>query len=453
MKIRPLFFLLVGIMLAAVAACNSSNKSDESEKTQSTKEWIYEVMSSYYFWNEEVHGKVPTEGVEPSKYFGSLLVEEDSWSYITDNYASLAAEMISGTPVSMGFEPTLALYDQNKVMAIVTYVYPNSPAQREGLKRGDIIISINNELININNYDKVYTLSSYTAETADFDYVNNTLVPTGNKYNLTAEVVVSDPSIAHSIIQNNGKKIGYYAYTAFITGKKGEYIESMNNIFAHFKQEGIDELIVDLRYNAGGDVYAAQVLASLIAPETVANQEEKLIDLVFNDLYSQWLAEHKPEGTYYKYIPTHNNLNLDRAYFLTTDGSASASELTIIGLQPYMDVRIVGEPTYGKYTGMYVFADSKEEWAMLPVCMKYANADGYTDFVNGIPVDVAVEDDWLNFVELGSPKDNMIVAVLNDIDGGVILAQKKQNSFPTQHLAPPTRNPLRNNVFELRELN
>ncbi len=202
MKIRPLFFLLVGIMLAAVAACNSSNKSDESEKTQSTKEWIYEVMSSYYFWNEEVHGKVPTEGVEPSKYFGSLLVEEDSWSYITDNYVSLAAEMISGTPVSMGFEPTLALYDQNKVMAIVTYVYPNSPAQREGLKRGDIIISINNELININNYDKVYTLSSYTAETADFDYVNNTLVPTGNKYNLTAEVVVSDPSIAHSIIQN-----------------------------------------------------------------------------------------------------------------------------------------------------------------------------------------------------------------------------------------------------------
>ncbi len=226
-------------------------------------------------------------------------------------------------------------------------------------------------------------------------------------------------------VQNNGKKIGYYAYTAFITGKKGEYIESMNNIFAHFKQEGIDELIVDLRYNAGGDVYAAQVLASLIAPETVANQEEKLIDLVFNDLYSQWLAEHNPEGTYYKYIPTHNNLNLDRVYFLTTDGSASASELTIIGLQPYMDVRIVGEPTYGKYTGMYVFADSKEEWAMLPVCMKYANADGYTDFVNGIPVDVAVEDDWLNFVELGSPKDNMIVAVLNDIDGGVILAQKK----------------------------
>ena len=80
---------------------------------------------------------------------------------------------------------------------------------------------------------------------------------------------------------------------------------------------------------------------------------------------------------------------------MATWATASASELVITGLEPYMNVVHIGESTYGKYVGAYILPDDNEEWAMLPIVMKYANANGYTDFADGLTPDYEVYDDLI----------------------------------------------------------
>ena len=87
------------------------------------------------------------------------------------------------------------------------------------------------------------------------------------------------------------------------------------------------------------------------------------------------------------------SLGLDRAYFITTQATASASEALINGLKPYMDVYSIGGQTYGKPVGMYAFTDNDDEFVFLPVCFRVANANGNSDYYDGLPVDVEAEDD------------------------------------------------------------
>lgn len=411
---------------------------------------IYDIMSVYYLWNNNLPRYRRSEKRNPESYFESLLYTDDKWSFIFDDYEELDAEL-EGTPYSMGYSPQFHYYNgTSNVMILVEYVYPNSPAEAAGLKRGDIILEVNGKEMTPDNYydlyseeSATYTLGIYNAATNQFD--------DGEKISITATEVEADPTVYDTIIDVAGKKVGYLVYTQYINSEK--YISHIDEIFDKYIVSGVKDLILDLRYNGGGDVTAAQHLASNIVPTTVVEGKKVFTSFVYNDILTD-AYKGDDENFSVKFENTGHNANMENLYVLGTQGTASASELTTIGLMPYMNVTLIGENTYGKCTGMFVF-DKREQgcsglnnWAIAPITMKYANADGYTDFVDGLTPDYKVKDDLLSAYQFGDLNDPMLATAVSLISGDANpLSAKAAHIKPFQYIGRD-KSVLNNNLYK-----
>jgi len=447
------YFMAGSLLLSLMNACSNSDDELEpdyeqvpdeeqnpdegesttiDEETLATNKWIKENMEEVYYWNDQFPDIDYTQQSDPEEYFYDLLYDDDEFSWITDDYASLKSEY-DGDPVAMGYDPSFYTFSNasDQVFIVVNYVYPGSGAETAGLRRGNIILEIDGEEITTDNYYDLYSGSAYSVSLGQITVENNTyyIGESGTTLNLTSSIPDTEPIIHHEVIDTQGHKIGYLAYAEFLEGKDDKFLSSMDEVFGEFKSAGISDLIVDLRYNPGGDISAAAHLASEIAPAGVVSGEETLVNLKYNDTYQAYLEQHYPEELYYTFDKSvSTNLNLSKVYFLTTGGTASASELTITGLDPYMDVVQVGEATYGKFYGAYVLPDDDEKWAMLPIVMKYSNADGYSDFTDGLTPDYEGSDDLvvddadyndqlIYLYPLGNPADAMTKTAIEVILG------------------------------------
>jgi carboxyl-terminal processing protease len=477
MKKRLLHHVVTGsFILFAMSACNHNivdvpeeevaeeeeNEEEEvitiDQKTLATNKWIWENMEDYYYWNDELPDTTEVnykEESDPEEYFYKLLYGDDGWSWITDDYASLAEEYgitsrnnTKGIASGMGYDPTFYTFsDGLRVFIVVNYVYPGSAAELAGLKRGNIILSINNTELDTTNYYDLYSGTAYSVELGKITVSGNYLYisDSGKSLSLAAGSGSFDPAIYYEVIDTLGYKIGYLAYTEFIAGTNDAYLSSMDAIFNEFKSAGVSDLIVDVRYNPGGLIDAAVHLASEIAPASTVSAQDILVRLMYNDDYQAIIEKFYPDELYYKFENISTNLNLNQVYFLTTWATASASELVITGLEPYMDVIQIGESTYGKYVGSYILPDDNEEWAILPVVMKYANANGYTDFTDGLTPDYeiyddlvyddpTINDDLIYYYPLGNASDGMTEKAIQLIAGvkTTSLATRSKSIFANQ---------------------
>lgn len=444
---RIILFAVVG---ATVFGCKKDEETvvDVTAEDLATNKWIKENMELYYLWNSSLPDIDETKEADPAAYFEKLLYENDTLSWITDDYASLLAEF-EGTPVTYGVDasPTWTSSARTAICFIVNYVYPGSAAANAGLKRGDIILKINNATITLSNYTQFYSSTSMTVQTAAMS--NGSLTLTGKSYALTAVVTTTDPAIYHSVLDINGTKIGYLVYVEYVAGSNDAFLTSMDNIFSEFKTAGVTELVVDLRYNSGGEIDAAAHLASAIAPASVVSAHSTLVKMNYNTDLQAFLES---DSKYSGYLTTDfadnaSNLDLNRVYFLTTGRTASASELTMIGLMPYMNVTLIGEPTFGKYTGMWVMPDDNEEWCMVPIVMKYSNANGYTDFGDGLTPDYELDDYPYLGYQFGDTSEPFLAKAISLITG-TATASTKSARIPLLERADLSRpGELKNNLF------
>ena len=420
---KKIAYLLIAVSVFAVlGACSDDHDNPSvSDETVQRNEWIQSNMSADYLWNDELPTNL-NEKTEPDSknYFYQLLSAEDHWSSITDDYTSLLAEL-DGTPMTMGYDPSFyQFYNSDEVYMVVNYVYPNSPADEGGLKRGDIILTIDGEAMDTTNYYSLYTGDSYTVGLGELS--GNTISDSGKAISLTNAVVNADPAIYSTVIDKGTHKIGYLAYVEFVTGTNDQFLSTLDNIFAGFRSQGITDLVVDLRYNPGGDIDAATYLASEIAPAANVSSEDVLVNMSYNDDLQSYFEgntlTYGDELSFHFTKDVTGNNDLKSVYFLTTGGTASASELLMTGLDPYMTETRIGESTYGKYVGAWVLPDQNDEnWAMMPIVMKYSNINGFTDFVNGLEPDDAMTDDVINAAPLGDLSDPMLAEAVNLITG------------------------------------
>lgn len=443
--IKPTLFLALFVF---TLSCSKPDDSETEFMTVNT--WISEVMNDYYFWYEKIPAdKKPNATTEPTDYFYSLLyTQEDKWSFITDDYTGLMAEF-SGTPVSMGFAPAFGKFSNTgNIFIIVVYVYKDSPAEAAGLKRGDIILEINNQELTPDNYKELYSQEQYEVSLGYYDGAS--ISESNRTLNLTAQQLTIDPILFDTIYQDyNGKNIAYFCLSEFLN--KEPFVSHVQPVIEEIKSKGIHDLIIDLRYNTGGSLDAAAWLASSLVPQTALDNQSVLVELLFNNKLQPYM-EQENETKYYFDNSVTSNLNLDNIYFLTTNYmTASASELVITGLEPYMEVIQVGENTAGKYTGMWAIPDlekpARHNYGIMPIVMKYANAVGYTDFKDGLAPDYLVEDNLLTALPLGHVDDPQIETALNLIAG---LVSKKQStvkkSMPFILLSTPEQE-LKSNLF------
>ena len=318
--------ILLGMVAALLVSCKDKNNNDDNgEKAREqarldsinanikADNLIYELLSDYYLWNSKMPRYQKGENRFPGDYFKSLLYKElDRWSFCVEDGASYLAES-EGTPYSMGYEPEFWPYNNyENVLIVVEFVYPGSPADRAGLKRGDIIIEIDGEPMTIDNYYDLYSKEHATYTLAGYDPVKNELYLTGRRMTMQAEIVDADPSIYDTIINVGGKPVGYYVYTAFT--RNDNYTATMDAIFDRFKAAGVKDLILDLRYNGGGDVPTAGHLASAIAPANVVGKEV-LIKYEYNSLLTNYYKKNDPENLEYKFPKNDHNADMQKRMF------------------------------------------------------------------------------------------------------------------------------------------
>lgn len=389
---------------------------------EAVNDWISENMDLYYFWNTSLPA-TSDRSADPSDYFYDLLYSTDKFSYITDDARSLKEEY-SGTSLAVGYSPAFVKFNgSDQVFIVVEYVYPNSSAAIQGLERGDIILSINSQKLNTSNYyslykqQKTYTVGLGKAE-------NGSVTETETSYSISPAYINTDPVVHWEIKEIEGKKIGYIVYVEFLSGDNDTFLGSVDDVFSEMKAEGVTELIMDLRYNPGGEITAAKHLANAIAPQAVTSSKEVFVQFQYNEGLENFYREREGDDSdniAVRFDENPYNLGLNRVIFLTTSGSASASELIINGLEPYMEVVSIGEPTYGKFYGSYVIYDRDREpahnYAIMPIVMKYANAQGVTDFENGLQPDYFLEDNMLEAKPFGDVADPMMAQAIEVIIG------------------------------------
>lgn len=454
-----LYYLLLAISLIIITfSCSKDedilNGDDKvPEEIIETNSWILETMKFYYLWNDQIPMNIDiTKEPDPEAYFYKLLYdEEDRWSWIGDDYESFAAELI-GEPVSMGYDPQFRLYgDGTEVLIVVNFVYPDSPAEDAGLERGDIILKIDDIWLDIDNYWELYSGTEYSVQLAELN--GNILSLTGESFDLTARVVITNPIIYYDVFEIDDDKIGYLVYSQFISGDADEFITALYDVFEEFNTEGITDLIVDLRYNGGGETLAAQHLASSIAPAADVAAESVIINMEYNDDLEDYFVDYGWTDMFSLNFTTDAfNLDLDRVYFLTAWQTASASELVITGLEPYMDVMQIGEYTYGKYVGGWFLPDDYDEWFMYVIGLKYSNIDGYTDFVDGLVPDVEINDDIGAMVPFGNTSDPMVSEAIYQITGITLKSATIPGiTYPEFRKIMPKEMELKNNlIFPLK---
>ena len=329
---------------------------------------VYDGMAMYYLWNEQMLNREPTEtDTDPFRYFQTLLHPTDirnRWSWITDDVDALLRNFAGESARAFGFAPFVLWADQQRtrLVGLVRYIYPNTPAEEAEMRRGDIIFEINGEPITEANWRLLFDGGFTTTLT-----VYNQFFQNPRPVIITPRPFPSNPVIHSSVhrFDDSDRVIGYLFYTAFRSGT-AETTESNFNghlfqAFRRFQQEGVNELVLDLRYNPGGEVSAAIYLASMIAPREAVENNEIFTIMSYNrsvnaDFDRRGWERGSRLGVYDTLRfqnPIYANLNLDRVFIIATQFSASASELTIFCLRPFMDVYHIGGETQGKYTASW----------------------------------------------------------------------------------------------------
>lgn len=400
--------------------------------------YIDQRLEQEYYWLDEVKQKrsmfnrrLPWDQYL-SHALSKLTTNEDDGSYNSKgqrSYYSYIRDVTATRAEKMGFgillHYTILIIDDNDHLGfVVESVYPNSPAEMAGIKRGDIIIEIGGRFIDTSNYANHFN-SIQSGGVTSLDLTLRRRAESGAEFDVSLERAYFDetPIACYDVIDVEGydKRIGYLAYLGF----ESEYNNELTEALTYLASEGVEELVLDLRCNGGGALTSALLLCSAIVPSSYEDQTLCTIERNKSNTVSSKSSEFKLENT-------GQLLNLERVTVLCSKYSASASELVVMGLRGLdFPVRLIGSTTEGKNCGMDVTHKriNGKDLEYAPITFMCFNAKGFGDWGEGIVPDVdltaesneyGVYDNYypLPYTEWGDLKRDIGLAVaVADITG------------------------------------
>jgi len=382
-------YTLYTIITIFYIGCGNTNHPSSNDY----KQFLYNLFKTKYFWYDKVPNNIdlnkynsPQEMIDDLRYkpkdrWSTVLTKEENNNFLTQK---------SG---GFGFAPI----DINGTI-VVLFVRIDSPADKAGLKRGDIIKTVDNKKASI---EKILSYQTQLGTEVKFGIYRHS-----TDSNLTIPIKVQNYSFKVSdkkiLYTPNEQKVGYFRLDSF-TAKATQEIDKA---FDYFKSENIDKLIVDLRYNSGGSV----VTASILLDKFTRDRDNQLqFRLRWNDNYQN----NNEEG---RFETDDNSINLEQIIFLTTANTASASELVINAMKPYLgdDIVIIGSRTHGKPVGMEGETDGVYIYYLINFVIE--NYNGFYDYFDGLEVTNGCQtpDDISH--QLGDPQELMLKKALFYID-------------------------------------
>ncbi|MDR1644761.1 MAG: PDZ domain-containing protein [Tannerellaceae bacterium] len=426
-------------LLWAILLCSCTEKevpepdssSDYSEYPEN--EWIEKTMRRYYLWEDEIPKKEKLDPEEePESFFYSLLTEKDGktrnkthYYYSSINAKSSSTKSYQGEGYSYGFEFQyfqILNYADYEYALLALYVLPGSPAEKEGLKRGDWIVEINGKPVSGNVQTLLNALDTTSPEaTITLGVTDDPRTSVKSSKTLQAATVEDNPVFLHKIITYGGKRIAYLVYNHFTSGPTDTtgdelFNNTLRDAFRQFKAEQPDEFILDLRYNGGGLVSCAQLMATMLAPQSALG--DIFCKLTYNGKENSYQDRTiKLDKKYMEEGAGGANVDLKRLYVIVSSRTASASEAVINGLRAYIPVILVGEQTEGKNVGSVTFDDY--DWELHPIVSRLSNKNDFSDYEDGFSPDLLCDEykEIKTYYDLGDEREYMLRATLEYITG------------------------------------
>lgn len=399
-------FLLILIFFGLIQGCKKDDvpplvKPERGETTEDLlKDSVYIYTYYFYLWQDQLPDRFAARNYNSADEVLEALTEFskppgggtklDRYSFL-DRSGTVSEEIQEGRAGSFGFDVRY----NNDTDLYIKLVYPGSPAAAAGISRGWQILEINgnskldNATLEADNYRWLYAAIDGASIQLKLRKPNNAVVDV----NLQRRSFNINPVFHSSVIEQGAKKIGYFVFDTFVSieddrGRPTSTLNLLNQVFTEFESKGVQEVVVDLRYNGGGAVITAEYLSNMLAPSSADNKT------MYTYGVNETLAT--DEGWKEFFAPVNfdkqNALNLQRVYFLVTEGTASASELLINNLKPYVDVKLIGEyNTYGKPVGFFPWNIMNND--LYAVSFKTINASGESDYFEGMPVDKLIGED------------------------------------------------------------
>ena len=384
--------VLIGIMI--MASCTKEDVIENGTDPQTVnvadriKDSVLLFSQDIYLWNSQIPSTFnPRNFSDPDKVMSAIrnYSQEPGFTQPVDRW-SFAVKQDEWDDISAGvtqdFGLSVFFYAEGDLR--VKSVEKRSPAARAGIRRGWRVTKLNGNANISNNNAEFIIQQVFNSKSTLFTFVK----PDGNTVDvqLTAGTYQENPVFLDTVYSTGGKKAGYFVFNSFL-GDTTQIYNDFQRIFSRFSQEGVSDIIIDLRYNGGGYVTVQNKLANYLVP--AAGNGNLMMKQEFNTNNKQYNS-----STRFSKI---GSLNLDRLFFIVSNNTASASELLINNLKPYLDVKLVGPSnTYGKPVGY--FPIPVDDWYIFPVSFRTTNKNGEGNYFNGILLDKQVGDglnkDW-----------------------------------------------------------
>lgn len=390
------------------------------------KKWVRAYMSERYLWYKDI----PSVNADESRYNmmanGSIDVWTSLLNYFSDSKTPLKTAL--GTLVDKfsfmidtvswnsfvgsnlrgyGFMLKRSTNAGLKVIT-VAYVYPNTPAMSAGLMRGDQILGIDGASINDTSEQGTATFNAGLSPTQVAPHTFQ-ILRAGASYNLTMQPAnITLQQVEYKVLNVGAKKLGYLLFNSHVPGAETYLIQAMTQ----FKQQGVSELVVDLRYNGGGYLAIANALAYSVAGS--AKAQGKVFELTrFSDKRSSENYAMNFTNTGLNNQP-YPSLGIDKIYVLVTGGTCSASESFINGLRGIdIEVELIGSTTCGKPYGFYPQDNCGITYAAME--MEGVNAKGEGRFSDGMVPQCTAMDDLS--LPLGDASEGMLSVAMKRMQG------------------------------------
>jgi C-terminal processing protease CtpA/Prc len=385
-------FIPIMVVFALVSSCKKDKGGGGGTPPPVVKDKVKDTTIQYtrdiYLWYQQIPSSFNEQSyADPNKIMEAIrkYSTEPGFPQAVDRW-SFAMKQAEWDDVSGGIAGDFgfSVFFRAEGDLRVKYVERASPAGVKGMHRGWRVTKINGSTnITTANSDFIVDAIFYSTS-GNFTFQK----PDGSSVDvaLTATTYQEHPIFLDSVYTAGTKKVGYMVFNSFL-GDTTEVYSEFQRIFNKFNAQGVNDVAVDLRYNGGGYVSVQQKLANYLVSNAASGGV--MMNQVFNDKYASW----NESDNFNKLGP----LNLPRVFFIVSNNTASASELLINNLRPYMDVKLVGPgATYGKPVGYFPIPVG--DWYIFPVSFRSTNKNGQGNYFSGFSVDSQQPDgldkDW-----------------------------------------------------------
>lgn len=413
--------IMGGLAISALVSSCGEDRSGEYYALITTQTWMYETMQQEYLYYQDIPEKKSLNFFnKPSDFLNSMVSSKDKKSGSTFSHIDsvfVTTRSTSTTP-TFGFEGTMVRAENGSYGIRVLYTQENSPAEEVGLKRGDLIIAANNK--KINSSDLFYITSPKEAYLFTMGKLNERGFDTLQTVQMPSPRIVENKNIYKfdDIMEIAGKRVAYIMYNEFGNNDA----ENLKQLFKDIAGQSVDDIILDLRYNPGGYVNIAQLVSTNLAPQEAMGNV--FLKMTHNDKINQTDILNFEQSL----LANGSPLNYKNLYVITSSNTASASEIVINCLRPYMAGRLiqVGTATFGKNVAQQLYTD-EEKAPMLEFWMTnslLSNAEDFSDYyTNGLNPDYEIAENFKGELgELGTAQDSLMIPIIKHIETG---------SFPT----------------------